>query len=63
MKTQERFVETYRHGIANTQVILVDRETGVNYLMASNTLGAMGICVLVDAQGNPVVTPVESELE
>ncbi|WP_356918292.1 DUF6440 family protein, partial [uncultured Dubosiella sp.] len=45
MKTQERFVETYRHGIANTQVILVDRETGVNYLMASNTLGAMGICV------------------
>ena len=40
--------------------ILVDKQTGVNYLYASGGYGG-GLTVLVDAQGNPIVTPVTEE--
>lgn len=35
--------------------IIVDRETGVNYL-AYSTAEGVGLTVLVDAEGKPVVT-------
>ena len=40
--------------------VLVDKQTGVNYLYASGGYGG-GLTVLVDAQGNPIVTPVTEE--
>ena len=39
------------------QRVLVDRQTGVNYLWTSGGY-AGGLIVLVDAEGRPIVTPV-----
>ncbi len=56
---KERFVETYSQGISNVQKIIVDTETGVNYLLASTSMSeGCGITVLVDKDGKPIVTPV-----
>lgn len=57
---KERFVEVYSQGLVNVAKILVDTETGVNYLMAShNKANGTGLTILVDANGKPVVTPVK----
>ena len=40
--------------------ILVDRETGVNYLWTAAGY-AGGLTVLVDAAGKPIVTPIPEE--
>lgn len=62
--TNDRFIETYKQQDAqNRTYVLVDRETGVNYLltgfMASSDVSCTGMTVLQDADGNPIVTPVE----
>ena len=55
---KDRFVEVYNQGLLNVVRILVDTETGVNYVLASSTLTAgCGMSVLVDAEGKPIVTP------
>lgn len=61
----KRFIQTHvqQDGLANRTYVLIDRETGVNYLLAG-FLASSGVCctgmtVLLDADGNPVVTPVE----
>ncbi len=57
---KDRFVEVYSQGIINVAKILVDTETGVNYLLASHDLTTgTGLTVLVDQNGRPVVTPVK----
>ena len=56
----ERFICTEVSGGAfATQIcrVLVDRETGVNYLWTQGGY-AGGLTVLVDADGKPIVTPV-----
>ena len=40
--------------------VLVDKETGVNYLFAASGYSG-GLTVLVDAEGKPVVTPIVEE--
>ena len=40
--------------------VLVDRETGVNYLFANSGYSG-GMTVLVDAEGKPIVTPIVEE--
>lgn len=56
---KERLVEVYSQGITNVEKIIVDTQTGVNYILASSTLTAgCGMSVLVDADGKPIVTPV-----
>ena len=58
MAKKERFVEVYSQGVMNVAKIIVDRETGVNYLMGShNKANGTGLTVLVDQEGKPVVTP------
>lgn len=53
----ERFVETYSQGVTNVRKVIVDTETGVNYLLASsNMTGGCGMCVLLREDGKPVVT-------
>ena len=42
-------------GSSGTIRIIVDRETGVNYL-AYSTAEGVGLTVLMDAEGKPVVT-------
>lgn len=56
---KDRFVEVYSQGAANVEKIIVDTQTGVNYVLASSALTAgCGMSVLVDADGRPLVTPV-----
>ncbi len=51
---QKRFEVSYSQGLNFS--VLVDRQTGVNYLMVST-----GITPLLDAEGKPVVTLVENK--
>ncbi|WP_273383586.1 DUF6440 family protein [Enorma phocaeensis] len=56
---KERFVEVYSQGVTNVRKVIVDVQTGVNYLlMSSNMTSGSGITVLVDADGKPLVTPL-----
>ena len=41
-------------------IILVDKETGVNYLFTSSGY-AGGLTVLLDKDGKPVITPIEEK--
>ena len=57
---KERFVEVYNQGIVNVARIIVDTETGVNYLLGShNKANGTGLTVLVDRDGKPIGTPAE----
>jgi hypothetical protein len=59
-KKEERFVKTYSQSggfSGNHMAIYVDKETGVNYLYRCSGNGG-GLTVLLDAYGNPVVTPI-----
>ncbi len=57
---KERFVEVYSQGLTNVEKIIVDTETGVNYILESSALTVgCGMSVLVDQDGKPVVTPME----
>lgn len=59
---KDRFVESYSQGTVNVRKIIVDTETGVHYLLASSSMTTgCGLTVLVDQDGKPVVTPVDSE--
>lgn len=59
----DRFVETYSQGAANVRKIIVDTQTGVNYLLASSALAGSGcgLTVLIDETGKPVVTPMKPD--
>lgn len=59
---RERFVEVYSQGVTNVRKVVVDAVTGVNYLLlSSNMTGGCGVSVLVDADGKPLVTPLEGD--
>ena len=58
-KNQERFEVELKEGnsmkSSGIRLILVDKETGVNYLwLTSGTAG--GLTPLLDAEGKPVIT-------
>ncbi|MDE6882485.1 MAG: xylan 1,4-beta-xylosidase [Lachnospiraceae bacterium] len=56
---KDRFIEVYSQGVANVEKIIVDTETGVNYVLASSSLTVgCGMSVLLDADGKPIVTPI-----
>ena len=60
---EDRFVKTVvDNGGFNDayMAIYVDRKTGVNYLFSSYG-NAGGLCVLVDRDGKPIVTPVPTQ--
>ena len=58
MSTEKRFERIYRQGGPWGMEILVDRETGVNYLYRREG-NSGGLTVLLDKDGKPVVTPVK----
>lgn len=57
MANNKRFVCTQKEG--NTFgvqcMVLVDRETGVNYLLTQNGYGG-GLTPLLDREGKPIIT-------
>lgn len=61
-KQSDRFIVKQSEGSSlsdnGSRLILVDKETGVNYLFVHSGY-AGGLTVLVDADGKPIVTPVE----
>ena len=59
MAKEKRFIKTYSQEMGAT-MILVDKETGVNYLFISSGY-AGGVTVLLDKDGKPVITPVEEK--
>ncbi len=57
MAKEKRFVKVYSQGAGSVE-ILVDKETGVNYLFRASGY-AGGLAVLLDKDGKPIVTPIE----
>ena len=53
-----RFEKVYSQGVMSIIEIWLDRETGINYLFRGNG-NAGGLTVLLDADGKPVITPVQ----
>jgi phage tail sheath protein FI len=56
-KTTKRFefMEPEKGTILTDALIIVDKKTGVNYLMVRSGYGA-GLTPLIDADGKPIVT-------
>ncbi len=59
-KTKRFIIKESQGSFMVSQYILVDKQTGVNYLYAASGYSG-GLTVLVDAMGNPIVTPVTEE--
>ena len=60
-KKRKRFVVVEEDNtFTQNRYVLVDRETGVNYLWMTGGY-AGGLTVLVDAEGKPIVTPIPEE--
>lgn len=60
MKKNERFQKVCSQGTMSSAVVIVDTETGVNYLFVKQGY-AGGLTPLLDKDGKPVVTPVEKK--
>ena len=62
---EKRFLKVYSQGggfSGPATYILVDKQTGVNYLYASGSYGG-GVTPLLNRDGTPVVTPVPNKYE
>lgn len=61
MKQEKRFVLLRKEGSSlsdeGVRQILVDRETGVNYLVLKSGYG-LGITPLLDREGKPIITSI-----
>lgn len=60
-KKEERFIKVHSENMGS-EMILVDRKTGVNYLFVSSGY-AGGLTVLLNRDGTPVVTPIPNEYD
>ena len=60
MSKKERFKRVYVQGRFSGIEILVDRETGVNYMFRASGY-AGGLTPLLKSDGTPIVTPVEPD--
>ncbi len=60
MAKKERFETVYSQGTLDTIQILVDTETGVNYLFHKAGY-AGGMTPLLDKDGKPVISPIEKD--
>ena len=54
--SEKRFEIMENEGVAKAVYIIVDKETGVNYLF-SKFSNAGGLCPLLDSDGKPIITP------
>lgn len=55
MDNRFEFQKPQRDGLMTDALIIVDKKTGVNYLMVRSGYGA-GLTPLIDADGKPIVT-------
>ncbi len=64
-KKEKRFIVTHTQSggfTSPSMQILVDKETGVNYVYAASGYSG-GITPLLNRDGTPIVTPVPKEYE
>lgn len=58
MSKNNRFEKVYsQSSFSGSTQILVDKETGVNYIYHSSGYGG-GLSPLLDREGKPVITPI-----
>lgn len=55
MENRFEFQKPQRKDLLTDALIIVDKKTGVNYLMVRSGYGA-GLTPLIDAEGKPIVT-------
>ena len=56
MSKKDRFEVIYQEtGLKSEKTILVDKETGINYLFVANGFGG-GLTPLLDKDGKPIIT-------
>lgn len=60
-KKEERFVKVHSENFG-TEMILVDKVTGVNYLFVQSGY-AGGLTPLLNRDGTPVVTPIPRQYD
>ena len=60
-KKEERFIRIHSENF-DSEIILVDKKTGVNYLFVSRGY-AGGLTPLLNRDGTPVITPVPSNYD
>lgn len=60
-KKQIRIVESSTQGLGLAYKVVIDSETGVNYLIvtAANAGGGCAVTLMVDKDGKPLVTPID----
>lgn len=59
MAKEKRFITVYKEGtIGEGYKVIVDKETGVNYMMVVSGYGG-GLTPLLDREGKPIITTVE----
>lgn len=57
--SEKRFEKVYSQGSIEGYEVIVDKETGVNYLFHFNGYTG-GMTVLLGRDGKPVISPVEN---
>ena len=60
-KKEERFIRVHSENFGS-EMILVDKKTGVNYLFVQSGY-AGGLTPLLNSDGRPVVTPVSQLMD
>ena len=60
-RKDERFIKIYSENLGS-EVILVDKKTGVNYLFVQSGY-AGGLTPLLNRDGTPVVTPIPNSYD
>ena len=60
-RKKERFIKVHSENLGS-EMVFVDRQTGVNYLFVSSGY-AGGLTVLLNRDGTPVVTPIPNKYD
>ena len=60
-KKEERFIRVHSENFGS-EMILVDKKTGVNYLFVQSGY-AGGLTPLLNADGKPVITPISQLMD
>ena len=61
MAKEKRFEKIYSQGVGSV-VILLDKETGVQYLFCASGYSG-GLTPLLDREGKPVIAPIQGEAQ
>lgn len=55
---EKRFIVSYTQGMLENSKIIIDKETGVNYLYHKNA-NSGGLTPLLDKEGKPIISNIK----